>query len=98
MFNCPDNYEEYAKTMQEWIKELEIQHREHVLKTFPSYCSFFDLSTGFTEEELEKAYRLTRLKYHPDRLNGNKEKFMQAFEIYNELKSNYKYYKEITQR
>lgn len=98
MFSCPDNYEEFAKIEQEWLKKFEIQHREHVLKTFPSFCNFFELSTDFTEEELEKAYRQMRLKYHPDRLNGDKEKFMQALEIYNELKSNYKYYKEITQR
>ncbi len=98
MFFCPDNYEEFLKREQEWFKEMEIKHREHVLKTFPSLCGFFNLSTDFTEEELENAYKQMRLKYHPDRPHGDKEKFMRAFEVYNEIKSNYKYYKEISQR
>ncbi|MBD5288062.1 hypothetical protein HDR70_01285 [bacterium] len=98
MFNCPDNYEEFLKEEKEWYQRIEIEHREYALKNYPILCAFFNLPIDFTEEELEKTYREMRLNTHPDRPNGNKEKFMKAFEVYNELKSLHKYYKEITQR
>lgn len=98
MFNCPDNYEEFLEKEREWHKMMEIEHREYTLKTFPILCDFFNLPIDFNEEELEKTYKEMRLNTHPDRANGNKEKFMKACEVYNELKSLYKYYKEITQR
>lgn len=97
MFNCPDNYEEFLKREREWNKWMETKHREYTLKTFPILCNFFNLPTDFDEDELEKSYREMRLNTHPDRVNGDKEKFMKAFEVYNELKSLHEYYKEITQ-
>lgn len=96
MFNCPDNYEEALKYEQEWIQQIEMEYRKKVVKTFPIMCKFFNLSSDFTEEELEKAYKQARHKYHPDKPDGDKEKFMQASEFYSELKSIRKYYPELT--
>ena len=36
----------------------------------------FKLENDFTEEELKTNYKLLARKYHPDRAEGNKEKFM----------------------
>ncbi|MDE7440560.1 MAG: hypothetical protein K2M69_00115 [Muribaculaceae bacterium] len=96
MFNCPDNYEEFLEKEREWYKMKEIEYRGYTIKTYPVLCDFFNLPIDFKEEELERGYREMRLNTHPDRPNGNKEKFMKAFEVYNELKSLHKYYKEIT--
>lgn len=97
MFRCPDNYEDYLKKQQEWSQKNAAETRAYILKTYPVLCNFFNLPVDFKEEELEKAYREIRLKNHPDRPNGDAEKFMKAFEIYKELKSMYECYKRITQ-
>ena len=93
MFFCPDNYEEFLKETQEWVRNVELKYIDHITKSYPSFCDFFNLPKDFNEDELDKAYRSFRLKYHPDRPNGDKEKFMRALEIYNELKAYYKYHR-----
>lgn len=87
MFCCPKNYGEF-KT-EEWRIGIEakIEYLQYVLKTFPVLCDFFNLPVYFKDEELEKAYREMRLNTHPDRPYGDNEKFMKAFEVYNELKA-----------
>lgn len=96
MFNCPDNYEDLFKWAEGWVQGNATEAREYVLRTHPVLCDFFNLPADFKDEELEKAYRKVRLKTHPDSPNGDKEKFMRAFEVYKELKSIHEYYKELT--
>lgn len=96
MFRRPNNYEEYLKKQQELSHENAIKTREYILKVYPVLCDFFNLPIDFKEEELEKAYKEVLLKNHPDSPNGDKEKFMKAFETYKKLKSLYEHYKKIT--
>lgn len=44
------------------------------------------LQEGFTEDELKKAYKKALIKYHPDKYNGDGEKFKQVTEAYLKFK------------
>ena len=84
----------YNVELREWIKELENKHRAYTRKTYPLLCKFFNLTENFTEEELYKAFRKMRVKYHPDQPNGDIEMFMQVREKYDELKGMMTVYKK----
>lgn len=56
------------------------------------------LSEGFTKEDLERAYKKALIKYHPDKPNGDKEKFEQSTEAYLKFKDILWYRDHITQR
>lgn len=96
MFGITDNYEETLKHEREWAQLVEAEYRKRIIRSYPVMCNFFNLTSNFTKEELERAYKEARLKYHPDKPDGDKEKFMQAYEFYNELKSIRRYYPEVT--
>lgn len=51
-----------------------------------NYCETLDLEYPFSLEELNKKYKKKALKYHPDKPNGSKEKFIEIQTAYNELK------------
>lgn len=53
---------------------------------YSSYYQILSLPENYTKEELEKAYKKTRIKYHPDKPDGDKEKFAFATEAYLRLK------------
>lgn len=53
--------------------------------------ALLNLSEGFTQEDLEKAYKKALIKFHPDRPEGDKEKFEQATEAYKKFKELLRY-------
>lgn len=64
------------------------------------YYGILEISEDFTEKELEKAYRKALLKYHPDKPNGDKNRFEQATEAYlliKDLNESYKRYVGLTE-
>lgn len=66
----------------------------------PDYSPFYeilDLNEDFTKEELDRAYKKARIKYHPDKFDGDKEKFELSTEAYLKFKYMLRH-KNITQR
>lgn len=64
---------------------------------YSSFYKILDLNEGFTKEDLEKAYKKALIKYHPDKLDGDKEKFELSTEAYLRFKDML-WYKNLTQR
>ena len=59
--------------------------------TYDKALKVLGLSSGYSEEELKKAYRKLAMKYHPDHNPGNKEaeeKFKELQEAHDYLKNN----------
>lgn len=46
------------------------------------FYDILEISEGFTKEDLERAYKKALIKYHPDKPNGDKDKFEQVTEAY----------------
>lgn len=49
------------------------------------YLNILGLQHGATQDEIKKAYRKSAMKYHPDKKEGNQEKFLLIFEAYEYL-------------
>lgn len=79
------NIQNFAKTKE----EIYIEQREARMKKFRESLvqplKMFKLENDFTEEELKTNYKLLARKYHPDRAEGNKEKFMIIQKAYERL-------------
>ena len=54
------------------------------------YYKILGVSEKSTKDEIKKAYRKLSLQYHPDRPNGNSDKFKQVNEAYETLSDNEK--------
>jgi len=54
------------------------------------YYSDLGVSSSASQEEIKKAYRKLSLKYHPDKQNGDQEKFKKINEAYQTLSDNNK--------
>ena len=52
------------------------------------YYKILGVSNKSTKDEIKKAYRKLSLQYHPDRPNGNSDKFKQVNEAYETLSDN----------
>jgi len=52
------------------------------------YYKILGVSDKSTKDEIKKAYRKLSLQYHPDRPNGNSDKFKQVNEAYETLSDN----------
>jgi DnaJ homolog subfamily B member 4 len=52
----------------------------------PDYYKILGVSRTATDEEIRKAYKKLSMKYHPDRPNGDEERFKQINEAYDVLK------------
>ncbi|MBD5267030.1 MAG: DnaJ domain-containing protein [Bacteroides sp.] len=67
--------------IEQWFKPVD----------YSPYYEILNLNEDCTKEDLEKAYKKVRIKYHPDRLDGDKEKFEQTTEAYLKLKELLRY-------
>lgn len=70
---------------------------QNITTNYSPFYEILNINEDFTKEELEKAYKKTKIKYHPDKLDGDKEKFELATEAYLKLKK-LLWYKNLTQR
>jgi curved DNA-binding protein CbpA len=62
--------------------------------TKENMLSVFKLNNNFTEEELKISYKKLALRYHPDRPDGDKDKFQLVTNFYMELLEDIKLKKE----
>ncbi len=53
---------------------------------YSPYRKVLNLPEDFTKEDLEESYKKARIKYHPDKPDGDKETFQLSIEAYLKLK------------